>query len=275
MSLETAIRPAGAARTQTPGPAAPATIQYEYPLNERVRTLLRLEDLFERVELFSSRLHPLDHHVALTTLFEMLEVTARGDLRSEMLQEFERQRQTLLGLRGNPEVHVEMLERTLARIDESVSGLSAMSGRPGQHLRDNEWLMSIRSRTIIAGGACEFDHPSYHAWQHREAQARQQDVAAWSQPLQPLRFAIAVMLGLLRSSGHWLALSTQQGSCQQTLGGRIYQLAQLRIDAALGAIPEISANRYLLWIRFLSQDGDLRPRPFDGEVDFELALCNF
>ena len=44
-------------------------ILYEYPLNERIRTLLRLEDLFERLDFFAGREHPLDHHVALTTLF--------------------------------------------------------------------------------------------------------------------------------------------------------------------------------------------------------------
>jgi cell division protein ZapD len=274
VNVETPVRSHSGPRASAPGAPA-ALIQYEYPLNERVRTLLRLEDLFERFELFASRPHPLDHHVALTTLFEMLEVTARGDLRSEMLQEFERQRQTLSGLRGNPEVNAEMLERTLSRIDEAVTGISALSGRPGQHLRDNDWLMSIRSRTSIAGGACEFDHPSYFAWQNRPAASRQHDLAAWAAPFQALRFSIAVVLGLLRSSGHWIALSSQQGSSQQSLGGRIYQLVQVRLDPSLGAIPEISANRYLLFIRFMTQDGDLRPKPFEGEVAFELALCNF
>ncbi len=49
-------------------------ITYEYPLNERIRTLLRLEDLFERSRHFIARTDPLDHHVALLTLFEILEV---------------------------------------------------------------------------------------------------------------------------------------------------------------------------------------------------------
>jgi cell division protein ZapD len=30
----------------------------------------------------------------------------------------------------------------------------------------------------------------------------------------------------------------------------------------------------MLWIRFTAQGGDLRPRPFDGNVEFELSLCN-
>jgi cell division protein ZapD len=51
-------------------------------------------------------------------------------------------------------------------------------------------------------------------------------------------------------------------------------MVQVRLDDSLGAIPEISANKYLLWIRFTSQGGDLRPKPFEGDVDFELSLCN-
>jgi cell division protein ZapD len=249
-------------------------ILYEYPLNERVRTLLRLEDLFERLEFFAGQEHPLDHHVALVTLFEILDVAGRADLKSDLLQELERQRQTLLAFRNNPEVSVEALDRILEEIDEAAHDLGAVAGKTGQHLRDNEWLMSIRSRTIIAGGACEFDLPSYYAWQHRHHEARQRDIAAWAAPFRPLYDSVSIVLKLLRESAQRSALSTHQGSYQQPLGGKSYQMVQVRLDPATGAIPEISANRYLLWIRFTSQDGDLRPRPFEGAVDFELALCN-
>lgn len=139
-------------------------ILYEYPLNERVRTLLRLEDLFERFGHFSDSDDPLHHHVALVTLFDILDVASRADLKSDLMQELERQRQALARFRDNPAVSAEALESILARIDASWNGLNAMTGKTGQHLRDNEWLMSIRSRTIIAGGSCEFDLPSYWAW---------------------------------------------------------------------------------------------------------------
>ena len=71
-------------------------ITYEYPLNERIRTLLRLEDLFERSRHFIARTEPHDHHVALLTLFEIMEVASRADLKSDLLQELERQKQVLL-----------------------------------------------------------------------------------------------------------------------------------------------------------------------------------
>ena len=52
-------------------------ITYEYPLNERIRTLLRLEDLYERVRFFLVRDDPHSHHACLTGIFEILEVSGR------------------------------------------------------------------------------------------------------------------------------------------------------------------------------------------------------
>ena len=251
-----------------------ALILYEYPLNERIRTLLRLEDLFTRFDHFAVQSGPLEHHVALTTLFEILEVASRADLKSDLLQELERQRQTLMAFRDNPNVSVEALERVLSDIDGASQQLSSATGKTGQHLRDNEWLMSIRSRAIIAGGTCEFDLPSYHAWLHRPPEARLRDIATWSQPFRALRDALVIVLRLLRESAQRSVVTTHQGSFQQTLGGKVFQMLQIRVDAASGAIPEISANKYMLWIRFTAQDGDLRPRPYEGNVEFELALCN-
>ena len=53
-------------------------ILYEYPFNERVRTYLRLEQLFRRLGELIPRVNPLDHHFALATLFEIMEAGARN-----------------------------------------------------------------------------------------------------------------------------------------------------------------------------------------------------
>ena len=82
-----------------------------------------------------------------------------------------------------------------------------------------------------------------------------------------------ILEAFLRKEGHTV-LVANNGSFQQPLGGKTFQMVQVRLDERSGAIPEISANKYLLWIRFTTQDGDLRPRAYDGNVEFELALCN-
>ena len=65
------------------------------------------------------------------------------------------------------------------------------------------------------------------------------------------------------------------GSYQQMLQGKVYQMLRLSIDDSLGAIPEISANKYMLWVRFTSQGENLKPKALEDDVPFELTLCNF
>lgn len=249
-------------------------ITYEYPLVERIRTMLRLEDLFERVRFFLDRTEPPEHHAALLSLFEVLEVAGRADLKSDLIQELERQKQVMSGFRGNPDIDQDILSQVSAAIEQTSAGLFGMTGRIGQHLRENEWLMSIKQRTGIPGGACEFDLPSYHHWLHRTPQERLADLHGWVSPFYPLRDASAIVLRLLRESGKPQAMVAQGGSFQQMLGGRVAQMVRIRLPLAAECIPEISANKYALNVRFTLLDRDARPRPCETDVLFELTFCN-
>ncbi len=255
--------------------SAKELILYEYPLIERVRTLLRLEDLFDKLQFFCSQSHPYCHHTALLTLFEIVEVTSRSDLKGELLQELERHKQSLSGLRENPQVAQDALQQILAEIDASQAALNANSGKIGQHLRDNEWLMSVRSRSIIPGGTCEFDLPSYHAWLTRSEAARSEDLRFWVQPMIPFQSAVAIILRLLRDGAIYSRHTAVQGCYQQMLQGKSHALLQVRVAQELLAIPEISANKYMAWIRFTHTDRDFKPRPIERDVDFELTFCSF
>jgi cell division protein ZapD len=249
-------------------------ITYEYPFNERIRTLLRLEDLFDRARFFLARQDALDHHAALLTLFEILEVASRADLKSDLLQELERQKQVLLSFRNNPEIAEEVLNQVIAEIEQASSSLFNMTGKIGQYLRENEWLMSIKQRTGIPGGACEFDLPSYHYWLHRDSGSRAFDLHGWINPLYPVRDASAIVLRLLRQSGKPSRIVAQQGLFQQMLGGRVVQMVVIRLPQDSAFIPEISANKYALNIRFAIFGDDARPHTSSSSVEFELTLCN-
>ena len=262
------------------GPREPdPVITYEYPLSERIRTLLRLEDLFDRTRFFLAREDALDHHAALTALFEIIDVAGRADLKSDLMQELERQRQVLSAFRGSSEVEQGALEQVLGEVDETHAALAANTVKTGQHLRENEWLMSVKSRVNIPGGACEFDLPSYHYWLHRPAAARLADLAVWMAPLLPVRDGIAIVLRLLRDSGKPGEFTAVQGQFQQMLSGRVAQLIRLRLKDDAAFIPEISANKYALMIRFTEPAPEggwasQRPRQAEASVPFELTYCN-
>lgn len=249
-------------------------ILYEYPLSERIRTLLRLEDLFDRTLHFCARSDPLDHHVALVTLFEILDVTSRADLKSDLYQELERQKSGLDGLRNNPAVAQDRLQNVLEDIETASNGLLQMTGKTGQHLRDNDWLMSIKQRTSIPGGVCEFDLPSYHHWRHQDDERRRRNLHDWLWPLLPIRDALAAVLKLLRETGKVSHHVAQQGTFQQMLAGRLAQMLSLRLSRNLDCIPEISANKYALNIRFTTPGTDQRPKTFEQDVEFDLTFYN-
>ena len=60
------------------------TINYEQPLNERMRTFLRYEQLTNRFEFFAKQERSSDTHAALLTLIEVLNLVSRGDLKQEL-----------------------------------------------------------------------------------------------------------------------------------------------------------------------------------------------
>jgi cell division protein ZapD len=249
-------------------------ITYEYPLSERIRTLLRLEDLFDKVAYFSAEEGAQEHHVALITLFEMLDVTGRADLKFDLVQELERQRQILLSFRNNPEISEEALSGALYEIEQASAALLAMVGKIGQNLRDNEWLMGIKNRAAIPGGVCEFDVPGYHFWLNRDPAFRQRDLAGWVAPMMPIREGLGIVLRLLRASGRPESRVAERGTYQLMLGGRTAQLVRLRLARDDAVIPEISANKYALNIRFTMPGTELRPKQSDADVSFELTFCN-
>jgi cell division protein ZapD len=253
---------------------ANAVISYEFPLNERIRTLLRLEDLYDKIEHFTSLSDVQEHHVAVLTLFEILDIAGRADLKSELMQELERQRQNLESLRNNPAISTGALDEVLGDIDRANATLFQASGKTGQELRENEWLMSIRQRAGIPGGVCEFDLPSYHYWLHLDPGARRADIAKWLAPFLPMREGIRIVLHLLRESGKTSTVLAASGVFQQMMGGRLAQMLRVALEDSMPCVPEVSANKYALNIRFAHAQGVERGRTFEADVNFELTFCN-
>lgn len=250
-------------------------ILYEYPLNERIRTYLRLEHLFGRLRELVIGNSPTDHHFALATIFEVVDVCGRADLKSEVLKDIERQRQVLKAFRGNPAIAEEALNQVISELDTCYDGLNAVLGKMGQSLTENEWLMGIRSRVAIPGGTCNFDLPAYYFWLHKDAATRRTDLLGWAATLAPMRDALNLLLKLLRESGAPQKVFASNGSFQQNLPqGRTFQLLRLRIDPALDLIPEISGNRLMFSIRLLRMEADGRPHAKAQDASLELTLCS-
>ena len=249
-------------------------ILYEYPFNERIRTYLRLEHLFRRLGELVAGESALSHHYALMTVFEVMDVAARADLKADVLRDLDKHKNLLVSYRGNPAIQQSVLDEVIGQLERNFSTLNTVPGKAGQALTENEWLMSVRSRASIPAGTCEFDLPAYYAWQHRSAAVRRADLHRWAATLAPLAESIHLLLKLLRDTDTPTRVVAAGGQFQQTLPqGRSFQLLRLRIDPTLGLIPEISGNRLMVSVRLMQQDADDRLHASTDDATFELTLC--
>lgn len=248
---------------------------YEFPFNERIRTLLRVEDLFAKVLHNIALNHELNHHCALITLFQILDVVDRAELKVDLLQELDRQKATMTLLKGNPSIAHEKLDAFIAEIDAATLAMRGEQTKLGQTLRANEWLMSIKQRANIPGGVCEFDVPSYHYWLGLDVARRKKDFDTWLAPLMPMYQAVEIILQVLRGSGTTAKFIAHQGGYQQMLAGaKPAQMIRIELSNDLECYPEVSANKYAINIRFNHLDCTKRQLKCDKDIKFALTLCN-
>ena len=172
-------------------------IVYEYPFNELVRSMLRLEYLFARFNHFNRSDDPELHHNAISILFDLGDIGSRGDIKSLLLKEFERQKYALNGLKSSQKVDQEALSQTISEIDAVASSINNSMGRPNLIISESEWLNAIRTRLNIPGGTSPIDLPSYHAWKNSPSTERRTLLENFVRPLLPWQEACQLFLRLL------------------------------------------------------------------------------
>ncbi|EMR13640.1 hypothetical protein MPL1_03860 [Methylophaga lonarensis MPL] len=250
-------------------------IVYEQPLNERIRTFLRLEFLFARVDHALSGTSEMHHRDAIDAMLSMLSVFERSDIKAEIIKEIERLISNLTALENIPGVDRSMLDSLLAELDQTLDALHLKKSIIGQALKENDFLYSIRQRSSIAGGTCDFDLPAYHFWlQHSSAEQRQQQIQLWLEHFVAARAAIEITLRLIRQSIGFNPAQAEAGFYQRSLdANQPHQLIRVKLPEGSPFYPEISGGKHRFTVRFMQFDIDSRPQQIADDVDFELSCC--
>ena len=247
---------------------------YEHPLNERIRTLLRLEHLFRQAAHFQAGDSSWDSRIFISSLLDILDVFSRGDLKTELIKELERATGNLRGLMQIPQVDHKKLGTILRAMEHLIDNLHGLSNQPGQALREDEFITAIRQRSSIPGGTCDFDLPAYHQWLESAADRRKPDQQRWMNSLDPVRQAIELLLKMIRNSADARSLSCTQGNYQRQLdSGTPFQLIRVLLPQESPYYAEVSGSKHRFSVRFL-KPGKERPQLADEEVSFQLACCS-
>jgi cell division protein ZapD len=250
-------------------------VYYEQPLNERIRTFLRLEMLFQQAWYNLHGDSVWDSRAALIALNDICNVFGRADLKTEVLKELERQAATLARMERTPGVDRERLNEILDELDQLTDRLYASNGQPGQVLKNHEFLNAIRQRSAIPGGTCAFDLPAFHRWLQEPPPARVALLKEWLAVFGPIQQAIELALRLTRHSSTPTREQTHDGFFQRNLDPNLScQMLRVGIGSDAPCYAEISGGRHRFTVRFMTHPRlDDRPVQFDEPVEFELTCC--
>ncbi|MGH8246249.1 MAG: cell division protein ZapD [Gammaproteobacteria bacterium] len=250
-------------------------IAYEQPLNERVRTFLRVEHLFDLADHYAEGGSEWDSRLCLATLLEIVDIVGRSDIKSELIKELERHSTTLAALQKNPGVDQQRLASILRDVNEYLSELHDGSSQPGQLLRKDELIQSIRQRNSIPGGTCNFDLPAYHHWLHKSAAERRAHFDAWQKDLQVLKKGLKLALNMIRNSTNPKHEQATKGFFQKPIESNVScQMVRVVLPAGSTYYPEISGGRHRFTVRFMEQP-ETKERAVQTEdtVEFILHCC--
>ncbi|MDZ7735358.1 MAG: cell division protein ZapD [Gammaproteobacteria bacterium] len=251
------------------------SIIFEQPLNERVRSFLRLEHLFSNVDVRIHGQSEWDSRETLTNLIEVSDMLSRSDLKGELIKELERHASTLNNLKENPAVDHERLLTILQGINGLIEQLRSPHCQPGQAIRADDLVNSIKQRSTIPGGSCGFDLPAYHHWLNQPVEQRTMDLDRWYRDLRIIRDAVSYSLSMIRNSATPKTVVADNGLFQQSLeSSSACQLIRVVLPATSPYFPEISGGRHRFTLRFMYRD-DTQSRPLqaDQDIEFELHCC--
>ncbi len=258
-----------------PGAARATPTVYEQPLNERMRTFLRLDFLYQQTLYHEERADQWSTRAAMSSLLEILAITARGDIRSEVLKELERQMAVMHEYGARPGVDGGRLKAVLSNLAKLRAELNNAGGMFMQRLRDSEFLNAIKHRSAIPGGTCEFDLPDYRHWLDQPFEQRSQTFNGWMSTIRPLCDAVTELLWLTREAARPRPETAPGGSFQLVLERENpCQLIRITLPADTNLFPEISGSHHRCSIRFMtSTDVNTRPVQTGDDVRFLLTTC--
>ena len=257
-----------------PAPAA-AQLIFEQPLNERMRTFLRLDYLYNQALYHNEKASQWGSRAAVGSLIDILAITTRSDVRSDVLKEIERHLGQLSEFENKSGVDGGRLRALINNLTRLRAALSAAGASYLQPLRDSEFLAAIKHRSAIPGGTCEFDLPDYFFWLNQDAASRTQAFNEWLALLRPLCDAVAEVLWLTRQNGR----SRNEVAAGGTFAINFdrdtpLQLLRICLPASAGIYPEISGSHHRCSVRFLTWNGlAARPSQAPGDVPFQLITC--
>jgi cell division protein ZapD len=245
---------------------------YEFPLNEKIRTYLRIENLFKQLMVYKTVQENWQHMSFFETLFTILDMLERLDIRTDGLKDIEVHERNLLHWSEHPKIDKTALNSTLQQIVKVKTSLK-QARKIGAGLKDNRFLTGIRQRFNVPGGTCSFDLPALHYLLKKPIPEIQEKVDSWISEFDLIQETLQITLTFLRERGKFEDTVAERGFYQGNTDEKI-DLIRVHCTIDENFYPILSGNKYRYVIRFVQFAPDQEEQvPVESDVQCKIAFC--
>ena len=248
---------------------------YEQPLIERMRTFMRLEFLYQQLLYNAESESDWASRATIATLLDILAILSRGDVRNDVHKELDHQVSLMERFLELPDVDKKRLETLLGNLHDSRKSLLEAGTGYLQPLKESEFLSSVKHRSAIPWGTCEFDLPVYSHWLRQPIERRREDLEAWISPVRPVCDAVTELLWLIRESSEPQEKLAINGMYQHNMQKDTNcRLLRVSLENGSSLFPEISGSQHRFTVRFLEWSSvESRAVQTGHDVPFQLSIC--
>jgi len=243
-------------------------IEYEFPLNERIRKFLRIEEIFKKMEIQMLNKKEFSAHTCFSTYFDIMSCVSRADIKVELIQEIEKQR---LKLKSKIKTKKNIkIQAQLNKIRLTLENAKVISGF---NFGSDKFLHELKIRSDSPFGIVSTDFPEFQFWLESTSIAdRKSYFRSKLNDFNSIRMAIITLMNILRNNVVANSIETKTEEVQCKLNPLLKNdLVIITIPTKLKCFPNISANKYAVNIHLKINSSIKVTKP----IKFKLGIASF
>ena len=169
-------------------------INYEFPLNEKIRRFLRVEEIFLKIDYQQKNHHMFWEYGLFILLFNLMTTASRSDLKVELLQTLDA-KQIKLKNKRKTEKNNELLKK----ISSAKKNLEKNIIQPGFYFGNDRLIQEIKARNDSPFGIVSTDFPELSYWLEIESKdIRKKYFNEKLAPFNQIKDAIKLILTIIK-----------------------------------------------------------------------------
>jgi len=243
-------------------------INYEFPLNERVRKFLRIEEIFMKMDAQINNKKEFSAHICFATYFDIMTFASRGDLKVELIQEIEKQR-----LKSRSKIKTKKNIKILADLNKIRLQLEKTKIIAGFNFGGDRFLHELKTRSDSPFGIVSTDFPEFQFW--LESTSFTERKAYFKNKLNDIdsiKIAIKTLMHLLRNNVVNKLIETKTEEIQYKLNPLLRNdLVTITLPSKPKCFPNISSNKYAVNVHLKRKSSQRTTQP----IKFKLGIASF